>query len=253
MKRAWRLLALVTALGGCEGRELAVFDVSAGAPAAGTASSGASGTTAEVGGGGSSSAGTTAGSSPETSGGGGAGGSLSSAGDGGDPSSSGAGPRPCAEDFDCGGGWVCEKPGCDVPFGQCVPWPAYCPNDPDPVCGCDGVTYWNDCVRLSSPSHPPLAELGQCRATACTCSVGTDCNVPYASCSHLMAPGEMCGRGTGSCWVLPPRCRPSSDPKLWRECRPPDQGPPPPFCVDTCLAIQSERPHAELRRSDTCN
>jgi hypothetical protein len=266
MTRIWRVLALITAVGACEGRELAVFDVSSGAPTGGSALSGSGGSggtggsgatggsggaVAEVGGGGASLAGTSAGGNDVTAGGG-AGGSTGGGGNGGDSSSSGGGSGGCVGDFDCDGGWLCEKRGCDEPFGECVPWPAICERDPDPVCGCDGVTYWNDCVRLSSRSHPQLAGKGQCRANACTCNVGSDCKVPYASCSHLMAPGESCGHGTGSCWVLPPRCYPSNDDKVWRECRPPDQ-PPPPFCVDTCLAIRSERPHVELSLSEDCN
>jgi Kazal-type serine protease inhibitor domain len=254
MKRGWQLLALATAFGACQGRELTVFDISAGAPSAGTAVGGSAGNEGALGGGGS---GGSAGVSPSGgsgTGGGGAGGSTPAAGEGGDSSPPGDGPPPCAEDVDCGSGWVCEKFGCDAPLGVCVPWPALCPNDPRPVCGCDGVTYWNDCIRLHSVAHPQLASFDQCRSTAYRCNVGTDCNVPYASCSHLMAPGQLCGHGTGSCWVLPPPpCQPSSDKKLWRECRPPDQGLPPPFCVDTCQAIASERPHVELRRSDTCN
>lgn len=234
-----RLLVLLLLLG-CERRDLTVFDVAVSAPPSGSHSGGST-PSSETGGGG------TGGSATAAEGG--SAGAMDLTPDGGEPSF--PGQRPCAEDFDCDTGWVCEKPGCDAPFGQCVPWPSLCWDDPMPVCGCDGVTYWNDCVRLKSPSHPQLASFGQCRDTAFPCQFGADCNVPYASCSHLMAPGELCGHGTGSCWVLPAQCVPSADKKRWRECRPPDQGPGP--CSDMCNAIASERPHAELRRYETCN
>jgi hypothetical protein len=76
--------------------------------------------------------------------------------------------------------------------------------------------------------------------------------VPYASCSHLLPPGEMCGHGMGACWVLPPQCEPSADSKMWRECKPPEPGQIP-GCLDTCQAIASEHTYAELHRDEVCN
>jgi hypothetical protein len=243
-----RGLGLAAALVACEGRELTVFDVTAPAPlaGAGAGSSGAGAAGAPVGG--SAGSGGTGGVISS----GGTGGGVDGTPDGGDPSFASAGRRPCADDDDCGDSWVCEKRGCDAPLGQCVPWPPLCFDDPLPVCGCDGITYWNDCVRLKSLPHPQLSSFGPCRETARACDSGDDCGAPYASCSHLMGPGQLCSHGAGSCWVLPPQCVAGSDQKKWRECRPPDSGLPG-TCRDTCTAIATGRPHAELRRGETCN
>jgi hypothetical protein len=250
------LLATLSLAMGCEGRELSVFELPpAVAGTAGTPS--AAGSTADAGSGGSVSGTTSAGSSS----GGAAGGSDAfepSVGGGGFSTSGGmpgdgfGSPEPCAGDMDCMPGWVCEKPGCDAPTGRCVPWPPFCSPNPAPVCGCNGVTYWNDCIRLQSPFHPQLQSPDLCRANACTCEVGTDCMVPYASCSHLLPPGEMCGHGPGACWVLPLQCDPNADSKMWRECRPPDAGQLP-TCLDTCNAIATEHSYAELHRNEACN
>lgn len=245
-------LPLVTA---CEGRELSVFELPGKAGAGSTADfAGSVGTDKGGSAAGVSNAGSGGGGAAGAGGaaGGGAGGSLggSTVTSAGMAGAAGAGaPVPCVSDQDCAG-WICDKPGCQATSGICVPYPPVCPADLKPVCGCDGVTYWNDCIRLKSGAQ--VAGPDVCRGTACACEVASDCNVPYASCAHLIGPGEMCGHAMGSCWVLPPQCGPSADSKMWRECKPPDPGVPP-KCLDTCEAIATEHSYAELHRGDTCN
>jgi hypothetical protein len=247
-------LALAASLAAiaCEGRQVEVFELPT---RAGVGDPGGSAGSTDVGGAGA--AGTSV--TPSTSGSGGSVPTAGSLGGGGVSTSFGGmfggGGVPvttCASETDCMPGWVCDKQGCETPTGVCVPWPIFCPPDPAPVCGCNGVTYWNDCIRLQSPNPTAFASPDQCRATACTCEVGTDCMVAYASCNHLLPPGEMCGHGMGACWVLPPKCAPDPDSKLWRECKPPDVGEVP-QCLDTCNAIATEHTYAELHRGDTCN
>lgn len=261
MRRArWQLLSLATlSLAACDGREVSVFELPA---HVGGAAGSTAGTSASAGSE-SASAGSSAGKEAAPAGSSN-GGSFSGSGggpslDGGDTGSSGKGAGvpgsgggvSCSEQPDCMPGWICEKQGCDAPTGICVPWPPACFPNYNPVCGCDGVTYWNDCIRLRSGAG--LAGPDICRAGACTCEVGADCNVPYASCSHLLPPGEtMCGHGEGACWVLPPQCPPPpQDAKLWRECKPPEAGGMG-GCLDMCAAIATEHSYAELHRGDIC-
>jgi Kazal-type serine protease inhibitor domain len=46
------------------------------------------------------------------------------------------------------------------PIGKCVAIPAKCPKDIHYVCGCNGRTYSNDCVRIRA--HVGLAHDGRC-------------------------------------------------------------------------------------------
>jgi len=76
------------------------------------------------------------------------------------------GPRVCGGigGLPCGSGEVCDlrDPTCAILdlLGVCVPRPDICPDVFDPVCGCDGVTYANDCLRLNAGAT--LAHAGAC-------------------------------------------------------------------------------------------
>jgi hypothetical protein len=162
----------------------------------------------------------------------------------GNDSSNDSGYIECALDTDCLPDERCEKADCSAPRGFCEPRP-FCisPEEPDPVCGCDNVTYWNDCLRRragATPAHP-----GECGHGFVRCFTGNDCGVSGARCARLFPPGLCPPPGPGRCWVLPPICPPSADPRRWLGCSAPGAMPAPP-CVDACNAIRSEWPHVEV-------
>lgn len=245
MKRRWVSLFGALGLGStaCQARDVAVFDLPASAGGeSGTASDAAGSATAGFAG--EASSGAAAGGAPTTPPLGAAGSEPigPATGGGGMLGMGGGDAKPCRGNEDCGG-WLCERSGCEATTGYCAPPTVICLPDPTPVCGCDGITYWNDCIRQQT--GVPLAGPGECGAAARDCETGGDCGVPGASCSHLVAFGDMCGRSRGSCWVLPPECLPSADRRHWQECGlPGPPGAPTAPCQTTCEAIASERPAA---------
>jgi len=223
----------------------------AGTQAAGNESGGTAGGDAggNAGSGASSPEGGSAGN-PELAGSGGAG-IGGGAGISGMSGSAGA-ESDCASNEDCPPSRVCSKSNCDAERGVCEPEPHFCEATPSPVCGCDNVTYWNDCVRRSAGVVASVS--GECRAGAVSCQRAEDCPAEGALCARLLSRGDSCGPpGPGTCWVLPDgQCDPG-DSRLWIECMPPGNPMPfPPPCVDTCSALMSDHPHIPARPDIPC-
>jgi hypothetical protein len=151
----------------------------------------------------------------------------------------------CAGTPDCPSGSYCDKPSCGADTGTCQLFPPECDGDQSPaVCGCNEVTYFNDCLRraggiaASTPGGCPLGRTAPCGgASNAACPAGLYC-------AELLGMGaNPCTTGAqGTCWVLPATCpSPTPGPDQWTSC----QGGG--ACVDTCTAIRTGGPHARAR------
>jgi hypothetical protein len=147
---------------------------------------------------------------------------------------------PCMDSTDCDPVAFCAKASCDAPQGQCQLRPIVCDDEQLPTCGCDGVSYWNDCLRQQLGIAASTS--GQCTApyAACGGRRGTACPTAGALCARLVV--DQCDPAmAGECWVLPPRCPADAGPAVWLSCYP-----RPPMCADVCTAIRSELPYRSL-------
>ena len=151
--------------------------------------------------------------------------------------------HPCRMNAECAPTAYCAKATCSDTSGSCLLRPLMCDNTDAMAaasCGCDGVTYWNDCLREQSgvAAHTD----GECAASAAMCSSAdaAGCPTPGASCARLLPGGPACPADTiGACWVLPPDCpmmMPGTGTR-WLACDGSNS------CDDTCAAIRSGMPH----------
>jgi hypothetical protein len=145
-----------------------------------------------------------------------------------------AGDTRCTRSEDCGSGRYCKKHGCEDQAGECEPYPTHCGDEEQVVCGCDGVTYFNECLRRAAG----IAEAhdGDCTTDAVIC--GGKSKVPCAGsavCATLLGfGGGSCDDANGICYVLPATCPAPSHSDRWDECEPVGRK-----CLDTCQAIRS--------------
>lgn len=152
--------------------------------------------------------------------------------DGGDPD------HRCLNDDDCHGDGFCARTACDDITGQCAARPVFCDPARSPTCGCDGVTYWNDCLRQLN--GVTASTDGQCGVGAATCggAIGP-CPVTGASCARSYPSQTRCAKEEpGICWVLPQTC-PTGDTELYVLCYSAT-------CGDACTVIRSEQPFRPL-------
>ena len=150
--------------------------------------------------------------------------------------------KPCRDLNDCATSEYCDKASCGEPFGRCTRRPTFCAPDLDPVCGCNQVTYWNDCIRRQNGVG--ILERGECRrGAACSQRGDTECPTADAKCARVQSgPGVCSPELTGTCWVIPncpPPDRKDVSGGAWDECK---AGPGDGLrCQSLCNAIATEK------------
>jgi Kazal-type serine protease inhibitor domain len=145
-----------------------------------------------------------------------------------------AGAPNCTTNAECTAFEVCTRAACGDAAGLCETRPVTCSNTFAPSCGCDGVTYFNDCLRASNGTS--LRRLGECGRDARRCVRDKTPCEGEAYCARFVSEGPQCTDPdrdpTGSCWVIPRNCDGSSNEDVWELC---DKASPN-TCVDICTA-----------------
>jgi hypothetical protein len=142
-------------------------------------------------------------------------------------------PTRCLVSMDCDAGYYCAKTTCAAQSGTCTLPPLSCDTAPEgPVCGCDNVTYFSNC--LAEQNGAPSYTDGECLQNPVLCG-GPNPQCPgNAICAQLFdLPGDYdhC-EGPGRCWVIPAQCPTAPSTDRWSSCDPLGS-----VCLDTCTAI----------------
>lgn len=141
-------------------------------------------------------------------------------------------PTRCTQLADCPTGTYCDRAACGDVAGTCQLFPADCTNELKPVCGCDGISYFNECLRRLNgvTSHT----VGECKfENATVCGGPSQKKCPNETfCAVLMGKGPGCPPdAAGECWVIPEIC-PAPGMTRWDLCGGGAE------CMGTCEAIR---------------
>ena len=127
----------------------------------------------------------------------------------------------------------CDAPGCGQGF--CAPVTGIDDGTKAPVCGCDGVDYWN--AATASDHGMAVSSSGMCPTAAFCGGFG---NLPCPSNAHFcaydvgMPNGCNISDASGSCWGMPKTCNTLGIGGQYRPCFQPS-GP----CLYECEAIKT--------------
>jgi hypothetical protein len=152
-------------------------------------------------------------------------------------------PTRCVTSGDCASGYYCSMTACGAQTGTCTLPPVVCDPTESPVCGCDNITYFNDCLRQSNGAAASTD--GPCMTSPLLCGGPANAGCPApALCAQLGLSHGPCDDVPGTCWVVPAHCPSTPPPDLWDSCDPEGSQ-----CLDTCSAITKG---GAYRRSERC-
>jgi hypothetical protein len=140
--------------------------------------------------------------------------SSSSSGASSGSTSSSSGGVACERPQDCGKNQYCFFAACGT-AGACRDVPAES-DVKNPVCGCDGVSYWNE--SIAAASSVSVRSSGPCAgAGAKTCALGQQ-EVACQGDARCAAVATICTPTvSGVCWRIPSKC-PKTD-EIGRSCK----------------------------------
>jgi hypothetical protein len=139
--------------------------------------------------------------------------------------------EPCAGTGECALGLYCDAPGCGA--GTCTQKPVPgLQTQKDPVCGCDGATYWN--ANVAAVNGASVKAAGTCPdGAALKCGANTPCPGGLKCNRQVQDMASCAPSATGTCWGVPLQC--VFDGPQAKAC---SNG----ACVLECSLVQSQNP-----------
>ena len=128
----------------------------------------------------------------------------------------------------CGGGAYCAANGCGA--GECKPLAASSDSAKAPVCGCDGVSFWNS--NTAASLGMAVASTAACSPqTTCGGFIGTACPANRV-CAYVFDNALGCNTSDadGVCWGMPTNCAEPAG--IFRSCSSST-------CTNECAATKS--------------